>query len=94
MSAHHLLKEDDMKDKCLYCGTEFEMENWESHHNINRHYKTNHCQTCGRDAKMEVGFEGSGHDSWAAPFSAKRQRRHKGEIKVVESQLEKVIKEA
>ncbi|MFW6013805.1 MAG: hypothetical protein ACOCZ6_04035 [Nanoarchaeota archaeon] len=94
MSAHHLLNENDMKKKCLYCGNELDICEWESQHYVEKHYKTNSCTTCGKEAIVEVGFEGSGHDSWAAPFNTKKQRRHKGKIKVVESQLEKVIKEA
>ncbi len=92
MSAHHLLNEGDMKKNCLYCGKDFDQNEWESHHYANRHYKTNQCSECGKGAKIEVGFEGSGHDSWSCPFKTKKKKSVKELIKVVESPLEKVIK--
>ncbi len=93
MSAHHLLNEDDMKKVCLYCGEDFDPEKWESLHYVRKHYKTNQCGKCGKDAKIEVGFEGSGHDSWSCPFTTKK-KKVKEIITVVESPLERAIKNA
>lgn len=93
MSAHHLLKETEIKNNCLYCGENFDPSSWETHHNMKRHYKINHCSSCHRTAKIEVDFEGSGHDSWSSPFKIKRKKKTKGKISVIESPLEKAIKE-
>lgn len=92
MSAHHLLNEEEMKNRCIYCGKELEKSKWESLNYTNRHYKLNECPHCHKTAKVQVGFEGSGHDSWGKPFKSKRKKT-KGSINVIESPLEKAIKE-
>ncbi len=91
MTPHHLVKEEDGKVRCMYCGTGFEEKGWHTTHNSRKHYKTNICKNCGRTAKIEVAFEGSGHDSWGHQWKGKEEKT-RSKVVVVESPLEKAIK--
>jgi NAD-dependent SIR2 family protein deacetylase len=95
MSVHQLLGNCDVMDKCMYCGNDFNSSNWESNHYSRKHYKINTCEVCGKSLKVLVDFEGSGHDSWAKPLkfdSNKKINQKNATIEVVESPLEKAIK--
>jgi hypothetical protein len=61
----HLLKEKDLKDICLYCGKEHpDSMEWKSEWCSHIHYKSGKCLNCGKNLRLQVHFEGSGHDLW------------------------------
>jgi hypothetical protein len=63
---HHLISEDEVLHKCVYCGKGLDTTNWKSDFHVRKHYKTVKCE-CGKDNQMTIRFfEGSGHDSWLA----------------------------
>ncbi|MEM4267783.1 MAG: hypothetical protein QXK37_03035 [Candidatus Woesearchaeota archaeon] len=66
MTSHHIFKERDLKERCLYCSRELDMDNFKSVFNIEKHYKIVKCD-CGKTTKVTVGFVGSGHDTWSKP---------------------------
>jgi len=68
MTAHHLIVSDILKQKCMYCGTEFDPLGWKSDHVLEKHYKINKCKDCGKEGKIGVDFDGDGADSWAMPI--------------------------
>ena len=62
---HHNLKEEDLKNQCLYCGETFsDKEQWNSKFELEKHYKTFNCSSCGKGHSVTVNFVGSGHDDW------------------------------
>lgn len=91
------MKENDLKHICLYCGTERQIDEWETVYSMERHYKIIKCHECNRTEKIEVHFESSGHDSWTGkakdPENRQKTERPEGSITVVDSPLEKAIKE-
>jgi len=71
---HHNLKEEDLKNQCLYCGETFsDKEQWDSRFELEKHYKTFKCSTCGKDHSIAVDFAGSGHDHWDKTNSWKKK---------------------
>ena len=69
MTVHHLINEEELTTKCPYCGIVFnedDVKKWKSNFYLRKHYKENTCRGCGKLCKIEVHFEGSGHDSWAS----------------------------
>jgi hypothetical protein len=64
MTADHLVKERDIKETCFYCMRP--LEGWKSEFHANKHYKSITCQ-CGKTNKVQMNYEGSGHDTWTAP---------------------------
>ncbi len=77
MTAHHNVGSDLQKDNCIYCGNNLDPKKWTSEHVIDRHYKTNSCGSCGKEAKMEVDFVGDGTDSWAQPIEKQLEDNRK-----------------
>ncbi len=68
MTVHHLVNEEELQTNCPYCKQRFgveEVRKWKSRFYLRKHYKEHTCPTCGKLGKIKVGFEGSGHDSWA-----------------------------
>ena len=61
MSKFHLITEEHLKDKCVYCNSE--LADWCSEFHMNKHYKTARCR-CGKKIRISVDFLGSGHDNW------------------------------
>ena len=59
---HHLVNEEEVFEKCLYCGKKFDKE-WKSNFDVLKHYKQVVC-SCGKINKIRVKFHGSGHDDW------------------------------
>ena len=48
---------------CDYCAQEFDKEKWGSEWcNGDNHYKSLHCDQCGKKNWLNVKFHGSGHD--------------------------------
>jgi len=68
MTIHHLVKESDIKENCIYCGKNLINKKWESKFEGDFHYKTIICE-CGREIITKVDFLGSGHDSWDGTYS-------------------------
>lgn len=66
MTADQVWKERDFKEVCSYCSRPLDSESWKSYFQVAKHYKTNMCQ-CGKINKIQVRFEGSGHDTWHKP---------------------------
>ena len=95
-AAHHLIKEIDTKETCLYCGNKLKGETWNSEFETEFHYKTIVCSGCGKQNRVKVDFQGSGHDHWDGNgFKIKgnleKKIKHKKEIKT-KGKLEKKIK--
>lgn len=63
MTVHHLLNEDTIEEKCIYCGNNLYNKKWISEFDVERHYKTVICK-CGNKNWIRVNFYGSGHDNW------------------------------
>lgn len=62
---HHLISEDEVLHKCVYCGKGLDTTNWKSDFHVRKHYKTVKCE-CGKENQMTIRFQGSGHDTWLA----------------------------
>jgi hypothetical protein len=65
VTAHHLLKEEELLEKCIYCGKRVEAKDWSTIHHLRKHYKEMRC-SCGREQKVTVPIQSSGHDDWVA----------------------------
>jgi hypothetical protein len=66
LTAHQVWKERDWKELCSYCAKPLDQKAWKSDFQVSKHYKTNVC-SCGKTTKIQVRFEGSGHDTWHKP---------------------------
>jgi hypothetical protein len=64
MSAHHLLKSNDLEFICPYCRTELHEHEWKSEFSVSKHYKSTKCKKCNKNVHVKVNFQGSGHDNW------------------------------
>ncbi len=52
-----------VEGKCDYCTNDFDKEKWESDWcDSHKHYKSLHCDGCGKENWLKVKFHGSGHD--------------------------------
>jgi hypothetical protein len=60
---HHLFNENSLRSICPYCQSDLSENSWGSEFEGNKHYKISECG-CGSKIHLEVGFDGSGHDSW------------------------------
>jgi hypothetical protein len=65
VTAHHLLKEEELLEKCLYCGKAAVANDWSTTLHLRKHYKEMRC-SCGRSQSVSVRLQGSGHDDWVA----------------------------
>jgi hypothetical protein len=74
---HHLISEEEVLQKCIYCGKGLDTKEWKSGFYVRKHYKTVKC-SCGKENKLTIKFEGSGHDDWLS----KRMTTEKLEEKV------------
>ena len=61
MNVHQMIRENDQKHACPYCGKKAD---WKSRFDNNKHYKEFLCN-CGRRVSIKMPFAGSGHDSWS-----------------------------
>ncbi|MBW3003589.1 hypothetical protein KY328_03310 [Candidatus Woesearchaeota archaeon] len=60
----HLVKSEQIKDVCPYCGKDLEdVSGWRSEFHLEMHYKKIKC-SCGKENLVKVDFHGSGHDDW------------------------------
>ena len=55
--------------KCMYCGERLDRDRWKSHFNAHKHYKINSCVRCGKESRVDVNYEGSGHEEWTGETS-------------------------
>ncbi len=95
-AVHHLIKEIDTKEVCLYCGNSLKGKTWDSEFESEIHYKTIVCSECKSTNRVKVDFHGSGHDHWDGNgFKIKenleKKIKHKKGIKT-KGKLEKKIK--
>jgi hypothetical protein len=65
VTTHHLLKEEELLEKCLYCGKKVEAADWSTTLHLRKHYKEMKC-SCGKSQKVTVLQQTSGHDDWVA----------------------------
>ncbi|MFC1728682.1 hypothetical protein ACFLZ7_04455 [Nanoarchaeota archaeon] len=72
---HHVVNEDHQRFTCVYCRKSLLENKWKSKFSEQKHYKCTKCG-CGKEARVKVGFIGSGHDSW----EKKSALEHKIEI--------------
>ena len=63
MTSHHIFREDELIDHCIYCNREITKDMWKSEFVGFIHYKVAKCE-CGRETRIKVDFDGSGDDSW------------------------------
>jgi len=49
----------------MYCGCRLDMKGWRSHFHAHKHYKTNSCDCCGKESRIDVDYGGSGHEEWS-----------------------------
>ena len=73
MTVDHLLKEEDIFERCLYCGKTFNADLWLSDFHEDRHYKEIKC-SCGKSHRIKGDFS-DGHDS----FIKNTKKKIKGE---------------
>lgn len=50
--------------KCMYCSGGLDRKEWKSRFIGHKHYKVNSCKGCGKEARVDVEYEGSGHEEW------------------------------
>ena len=77
MTAHHLLKEKELINRCLYCNRDIPTIAWRSEFFGNTHYKVFDCE-CGKTMKFKVDFLGSGDDSWIEKQIKENQTNNNG----------------
>jgi|WetSurMetagenome_2_1015567.scaffolds.fasta_scaffold1388438_1 hypothetical protein len=65
MTSHHLLNEDELLEKCIYCGRKAEASHWRTEFHLRKHYKAMRC-SCGRVQKVKAPMQSSGHDEWVS----------------------------
>ncbi len=80
MTVDHLLKEEDIFEKCLYCGKTFDPDTWLSDFYFDKHYKEIRCE-CGKTHRVKGDFS-SGHDSWI-PKVKKKIKGESIEVRVL-----------
>jgi len=59
----HLMKEDALKDVCLYCGKDMRETMWDAFHHRTKLYMSAQCE-CGKKAIVRLPHYGSGHGQW------------------------------
>jgi len=70
MKEHLTNKAWHSDNRCIYC--HHELDQPESTHEMNIHYKETTCKQCGRKIWFRVTFHGSGHDKMS--FSELEQK--------------------
>ena len=88
MMKHHIIKNSQVH-QCLYCNHDFSDVNWESHFEIEHHYKVLLCDGCGRKNSVKVDFHGSGHDHWVAKMPKEAATEFEN---IVQSEHQKIQK--
>jgi hypothetical protein len=68
---HHLMKEEDMNSRCIYCNSIIDIKEWKSEFERFFHYKAVRCGRCKKENRLRVYFSGSGHDEWAEGIESK-----------------------
>lgn len=87
---HHLLKEEDLKEQCVYCGTRLDDKRWISYHPGNMHYKESVCE-CGKVNRIRTDSNTSGHDNWDGKWiDAEQLEKLRQEIKSKKNLEEKL----
>ncbi len=74
--VHHLLKEDDFKEKCAYCGSELNEEEWKEIHDSRIQYHNITCE-CGKRNTIRIDSKDVNHNKWAQDEFMKRKTTEK-----------------
>lgn len=61
----HILTDEKMGKICWYCRFDISAADWESVHEGIKMYKITTCPGCKSELRVNVSFDGSGHDNWA-----------------------------
>jgi hypothetical protein len=73
--THHILREEELKSRCLYCNSKIELKKWESQFENFFHYKTAVCEKCHHENRIKMKFDGSGEDSWTDGLETKIMKK-------------------
>ncbi|MBD3309787.1 hypothetical protein GF351_01060 [Candidatus Woesearchaeota archaeon] len=57
---------------CPYCSNDLTQTRWESEFHFEKHYKSTMCM-CGKTVRLQVDFDGSGHDRWNRKESSMKE---------------------
>jgi len=68
---HHIMKEEELKSRCIYCSAKIELKKWKSEFENFFHYKSAVCDRCHHRNRIRVKFSGSGEDAWAEGLEKK-----------------------
>lgn len=49
----------------MYCSNQLDRKRWISHFNVHKHYKVNKCEKCRKESRVDVDYDGSGHEEWS-----------------------------
>lgn len=55
--------------KCMYCSNQLDRKKWKSHFNAHKHYKVNKCDNCGKESRVDLDYDGSGHEDWSGEIA-------------------------
>jgi len=75
-----MVGEENFISQCPYCLREAKpthANKWRSEFNREIHYKALRC-SCGKDLRIKVSFQGSGHDNWN-----KKKKTIEDKVKVI-----------
>jgi ribosomal protein L31 len=53
----------------MYCSNQLDRSKWKSEFHDHKHYKTNRCESCGKESRFDVDYHGSGHEEWTGETS-------------------------
>lgn len=85
METHHHIRDLNSRIQCMYCNKDLsKLDGWESEHCSGIHYKKNRCE-CGKEARIRVHVDGSGHDFWDGTQSWENEEE--GEEKSIDDVL-------
>jgi len=62
--VHHLLKEDNFREQCLYCGNNIDLEKFKTQHTPHEQmYKVATCD-CGKEVSIKISHNNKHDCSW------------------------------
>lgn len=82
----HLVKAEQQKEMCMYCGRSIAAATWDASHCNEVLYRTTMCE-CGKKAVLRMSHHGSGHDSFGKQGILESRDSGISKLRTIESKL-------